>query len=99
MKRAYFHSNRFFYADSPQGGGRGWYFEVREGAPRGPYASRELAGMALGAYVGRMRDARRASDNQPFEEPPRVWMKSGLISARRGFADTSTQAYRETRNG
>ena len=35
MTRSYFHTNRLFHLYSPQGGGRGWYFEVREGAPRG----------------------------------------------------------------
>lgn len=64
MTRSYFHTNRLFHMDSPQGGGRGWYFEVREGTPRGPYATRELAGMALGAYVGRLQGTRRTLDTQ-----------------------------------
>lgn len=52
MTRSYFHVNRVFHVDTPQDNRGGWYFEVRDGPPHGPYAFQVLAEMALAAYLG-----------------------------------------------
>lgn len=64
MKRARFHGNRVFHADELQEGRGGWYFEVRGGTPRGPFATRELAERALAEYVGRRRDHPAAREDE-----------------------------------
>jgi hypothetical protein len=51
MNHKYIRVNRMFHLDKPQTGNRGWYFEVRDGLPRGPYASLALASMALRTYL------------------------------------------------
>lgn len=62
MSCSYFHVNRVFHVDAPQDNCGGWYFEVRDGTPHGPYASRALAEMALEGYLsdpGQTPHARR----------------------------------------
>ena len=51
MNHKYIRVNRMFHLDKPQTGNRGWYFEVRDGQPRGPYVSLALASMALRTYL------------------------------------------------
>lgn len=67
MKQSYLRVNRMFHLDNPHTGYRGWYFEVRDGSPRGPYASLKLADIALEMYlnsVAKTQDSgpRRAID-------------------------------------
>ncbi len=52
MSRARFRDDRVFHVDDPWGEVAGWYFEVREGQPCGPFASRRLAESALTDYLG-----------------------------------------------
>ncbi|MFZ5619704.1 MAG: DUF6316 family protein [Pseudomonadota bacterium] len=52
MSRSRFRDQRVFHVDIPGGEAGGWYFEVREGSPRGPYATRRLAELALADYLG-----------------------------------------------
>lgn len=51
MTKAHFHTDRLFYQTNEDGALAGWYFETREGTPRGPFTSREEARMALDAYL------------------------------------------------
>ena len=51
MSQSYLRTSRMFHLDNPQTGNRGWYFEVRDGQPRGPYVSLALASMALRTYL------------------------------------------------
>ena len=83
MTRSYFHVNRVFHVDTPKDNRAGWYFEVRDGPPHGPYAFRVLAEMALAGYLGnpgRTRDVRR--------EPP----MNATADARRQRASGSITA-------
>lgn len=74
MSRAQFRDQRVFHVDSPAGGAGGWYFEVREGLPRGPYATRSLAEEALADYLeelnasSRSREADAAGAEAPDDE-------------------------------
>lgn len=56
MSRTRFHGNRAFHVDEPQGNHGGWYVEIRDGVPRGPFAMRELAERALAEYTAVRRD-------------------------------------------
>lgn len=51
MGKTYLRVNRMFHVDNPQTGYRGWYFEVRDDQPQGPYPSLKLAGIALQSYL------------------------------------------------
>lgn len=62
MKQTYLRSNRMFYLDNLQTGMRGWYFEVRDDQPRGPYVSLALASMALRVYLSVLEQS------QPWRE-------------------------------
>jgi len=63
MSQSRFRDQRVFHVDDPAGAAAGWYFEVREGPPHGPYRTRELADAALADYLdGRERSARREDD-------------------------------------
>ncbi len=59
MNQEYRRANRMFHLDYPTTGNRGWYFEVRDGQPRGAYASLKLAGMALQVYLSRLEKTHR----------------------------------------
>jgi Domain of unknown function (DUF6316) len=51
MTKMHFHPNRLFYQSGEEGVMAGWYFETREGTPRGPFPSREKAHTALDDYL------------------------------------------------
>lgn len=53
---ARFCEQRMFHVDDPRGSAGGWYFEIRESAPRGPFASPVLATISLTDYLCRMRE-------------------------------------------
>lgn len=60
MNREYRRVNRMFHLDPPNTDSRGWYFEIRDGLPRGPYRSLALAGMALEAYLSRLENTQHS---------------------------------------
>ena len=63
MNRSRFRDQRVFHIDDPAGEAAGWYFEVREGPPPGPYLTRQLAAAALADYLNeRERSSRREDD-------------------------------------
>lgn len=63
MNRSRFRDQRVFHVDDPAGEAGGWYFEVREGPPHGPYLTRQLAAAALADYLNeRERSSRREDD-------------------------------------
>ena len=51
MSRSRFRDQRVFHIDDPAGEAAGWYFEVREGSPHGPYLTRRLAEQALADFL------------------------------------------------
>lgn len=62
MSRADFRNHRVFYVGDPIGQTDGWYFEVRDGDPRGPYATRSMAEQALADYLGGANEHNEGSD-------------------------------------
>lgn len=67
MSRSYFHVHRVFHVDTRQGNHGGWYFEVRDGLPHGPYGSRMLAEIALEGYLDDMKSNIHTRDEQGHE--------------------------------
>ena len=59
MTQSYFHTDRIFHIDSPQGNHRGWYFETRDDMPHGPYMTVTLAEIALATYLGGFANAQK----------------------------------------
>ena len=56
MTKMHFHPDRLFHQASEDGALAGWYFETREGTPRGPFSSREIARAALDDYIAEHGD-------------------------------------------
>lgn len=65
MNRARFRDGRVFHVDEPHGEAGGWYFEVRDGPPQGPYLTRDLAEHALTEYTGEVSEAQEDEAEQP----------------------------------
>lgn len=57
MNRARFRDHRVFHVEDPAGQAGGWYFEVREGPPHGPFVTRILAEQALMDYLDGAQEA------------------------------------------
>ncbi|MCG2599680.1 MAG: DUF6316 family protein [Achromobacter sp.] len=63
MSRSRFRDQRVFHIYDPAGEAAGWYFEVREGPPHGPYRTRELAVAALADYLNEHKQSSRREDD------------------------------------
>lgn len=50
-----FRDHRLFHVDDPNGKAAGWYFEVRNGSPQGPFATRRFAEIVLAHYIDAAR--------------------------------------------
>lgn len=68
MKQSYLRVNRMFHLDNPQTGYRGWYFEVRDDSPRGPYASLKLADIALEMYLNGVAKTQQSGPSRAVGE-------------------------------
>ncbi len=67
MTRSRFRDQRVFHVDDPAGQAGGWYFEVRDGPPRGPYATQGLAGRALADFLEGREASPRPRDGDGTE--------------------------------
>jgi hypothetical protein len=67
MNRSIYRGGRVFHVDDPRGDRGGWYFEVRDADPRGPFATRRLAEVALAESLSRMPDRPRSQDSKETE--------------------------------
>lgn len=90
MSRSRFRDQRVFHVDDPAGDAGGWYFEVRDGPPQGPYLTRDLAEHALTEYTGEVSEAQEDEAEQPVAREilqhardgrPRRKRRAGLIVA------------------
>lgn len=71
MNRTRYRGSRVFHVDEPRGSRGGWYVEVRDGAPRGPYATRGLAERALAEYTGGSPESSPARREDDEGAPPK----------------------------
>lgn len=70
MSQARFRDQRVFHVDDTAGEADGWYFEVREGLPHGPYATRSLAEEALADYLEELNISSRPRDADAEDKDP-----------------------------
>lgn len=58
MARPRFCEQRIFHVDDPNGKAAGWYIEVRDDYPQGPFLSRRMAEVMLVHYIGALQKTR-----------------------------------------
>lgn len=67
VKPSYLRANRMFHLDDPQSNCQGWYFEIRDGKPRGSYITLGLAYMALRLYLREVEKTQLSRHERTFE--------------------------------